>query len=59
MDINDLSAAVTVVSFIAFVGICWWALSSRRTADFAQAARLAVDDDLPIETTKTHGASDE
>jgi cytochrome c oxidase cbb3-type subunit 4 len=59
MDINDLRAAITVLSFIAFAGICWWAFSSKRTADFAQAARLALDDDLPIGMTKKSGASHE
>ena len=59
MDINDLRVVVTVVSFIAFAGICWWAFSSKRSADFAQAARLALDDDLPTGITKKSGASDE
>jgi cytochrome c oxidase cbb3-type subunit 4 len=52
MDINDLRAIVTVLSFIAFAGICWWAFSSKRTAAFDEAARLPLDDDLPIETSK-------
>ena len=42
LDINDLRIAVTVLSFVTFVGICWWALSGRRTAAFAEAARLAI-----------------
>lgn len=59
LDINDLRIAVTVLSFVTFVGICWWALSGRRTAAFAEAARLALDDDLPVRTNNTNGVSHE
>jgi len=59
MDINDLRVIVTVLSFVAFVGICWWALSSKRKAAFDEAARLPLDEDLPIDTTKNNGASHE
>jgi cytochrome c oxidase cbb3-type subunit 4 len=59
LDINDLRVAVTLLSFVTFVGICWWALSGRRTAAFAEAARLALDDDLPVRTNNTNGASHE
>ena len=59
LDINDLRIAVTVLSFVTFVGICWWALSGRRAAAFAEAARLALDDDLPVRTNNTDGVSHE
>jgi cytochrome c oxidase cbb3-type subunit IV len=45
MDINDTRSLVTLVSFIAFVGIVAWALSSRRAQRFHEAARAPVDDD--------------
>ena len=45
MDINDLRAIVTVVSFLVFIGIVCWAWSARRKKDFDEAARLALDDD--------------
>ena len=40
MDVNDLRIAVTVASFLAFVGIMVWAWSKRREQAFAEAAQL-------------------
>ncbi len=34
----------TVVVFVTFIGIVWWAYSGRRKKDFDEAARLALDD---------------
>ncbi len=43
----------TVVVFITFIGIVWWAYSSRRKKDFDEAARLALDDsDYPEQQTQ-------
>lgn len=39
-DINGLRAAVTLLSFISFLGIVAWALSKRNQAGFDEAARL-------------------
>lgn len=47
MDINDLRAGLTVLAFVLFSGIAWWAYSDRRKLDFEEAARLPLDDDLP------------
>ena len=44
-DINALRSAATVVSFVTFVGIVWWAWSKRRTDDFSQAAKLPFEQD--------------
>jgi len=44
-DINTLRAIATVVSFVAFIGIVWWALSKRRSNDFAEAANLPFQQD--------------
>jgi cytochrome c oxidase cbb3-type subunit 4 len=35
----------TVLAFVSFVGIVWWAWSSRREAAFSEAARIPMDDD--------------
>jgi cytochrome c oxidase cbb3-type subunit 4 len=35
----------TVLLLVVFVGIVIWAYSSKRRADFDEAARLALDDD--------------
>jgi cytochrome c oxidase cbb3-type subunit 4 len=45
MDINDLRSIVTVLAFIAFVGILWWAFSDRRKETYEAAAMLPLDDD--------------
>jgi cytochrome c oxidase cbb3-type subunit IV len=40
LSINDLRAAVTLLSFISFGGIVVWALSKRNQAAFNEAAML-------------------
>ena len=45
MDINDLRSIFTVLAFIAFVGIIWWAYSDRRKQTYDAAAMLPFDDD--------------
>jgi cytochrome c oxidase cbb3-type subunit 4 len=48
MDINDLRSLFTVLAFVAFVGIVWWAYSDRRKVAYEEAARLPLDDDSEI-----------
>jgi len=45
MDINTLRSATTLVSFVVFIGIVWWAWSRKRSADFEQAAQLPFEQD--------------
>jgi cytochrome c oxidase cbb3-type subunit 4 len=47
MDIllNNASSVMTVVSFITFGGILWWAYGHHKDADFASAAALPFADD--------------
>lgn len=45
MEINELRSAVTVLSFLIFIGIIWWAYSDRRRQSYEQAARIPLDDD--------------
>ncbi len=47
MDVNDLRIAVTVLSFIAFIGIVVWAWSRRNAARFDEAAQLPFIDEKP------------
>jgi cytochrome c oxidase cbb3-type subunit IV len=47
MDINDLRSIITVLVFLAFVGIVWWAYSDRRKDAYDQAARSVLEDDTP------------
>ena len=48
VDFEFLSAVVTLVWFVAFIGLWLWAWSSRRQGDYAAAARL------PLETSADH-----
>jgi len=45
MDINDLRSVMTVLAFLAFIGIVAWAYSGRRKQAYEEAARLPLDDD--------------
>ena len=45
MDINLLREAVTVLSFLGFLGIVAFAVSPKNRARFDQAARLPADED--------------
>ncbi|WIM05571.1 MAG: cbb3-type cytochrome c oxidase subunit 3 [Candidatus Nitricoxidivorans perseverans] len=49
MDINDLRSIFTVLAFVMFVGIVWWAYSGRRKQAYEEAAQLPLNDndDLP------------
>ena len=62
MDLNDLRILITVLSFIVFAGIVYWAYSGRQRARFEEAANLPfADSDLPGESappTKKNNAGD-
>jgi cytochrome c oxidase cbb3-type subunit IV len=45
LDFEFLSGIVTLVWFLAFVGLCIWAWSPRRRRDYTAAARMPLDDD--------------
>ena len=45
IDIGSIQSALTLVSFVAFVGIVVWAWSGRRRGEFAEAARIPLEDD--------------
>jgi len=56
MDINDLRVVMTVLAFVAFIGIVVWAFSRKRKRDFDEAARLPfsgkeLDEDARDTTT--------
>ena len=40
MDLDILRYSVTVLSFLIFGGICWWALSARNKERFDEAQQL-------------------
>lgn len=45
MDVTTLRIIATLLSFATFIGIWYWAFSSRKKADFDEAARIPFDQD--------------
>ena len=43
--LNDMRAAMTVIAFLTFLGIIYWAYSGRRKQRFEEAARLPFTED--------------
>ena len=41
-------SAWTVIAFVIFVGILFWALSGKRKSTYDKAARMALDDDKAV-----------
>lgn len=55
MDANDLRVIITVVLFLSFLGIVFWAYSSRQKERFDEAANLPFADDEMQQKTVEHG----
>lgn len=55
--IMDARSIITVLSFLSFIGIVWWAYSARRGADFEAAANLPFADEpnIQVAENKQHG----
>ena len=45
MDINLLREIITVVSFVVFIGILYWACDSMNSKKFDEASLLPLEDD--------------
>lgn len=45
MDINFLRSGVTIISFVVFIGIVWWAWRARNAPRFEEAAQLPFQQD--------------
>jgi len=45
MDINDLRGLSTLFLMISFIGMCFWAYSSKRKETFDEAAQLPFADE--------------
>jgi len=53
---DKVSSAMTVISFLTFVGILWWTFVRHKDRDFAAAAQLPfADDDAPAATAPDAG----
>ncbi len=42
---NTILSAWTVIVFVLFIGISWWAWSSKKKEDFETAAMIPFDED--------------
>ena len=57
MDLNDLRSLVTVLTFVVFVSIVWWAYSGKRKQAFDDAALLPFTADEPVEAAAQGAAT--
>jgi len=53
MDLNDARVLMTLAALITFLGIVVWAYSDRRKQNFDKAARMALEDDEPVEPNRS------
>lgn len=49
MDINTLRGLVTAAALASFLGVSWWAFSSRNKRRFEQDALIPFADEAPTE----------
>lgn len=52
MDYGLAGSIFTVVVFVSFIGIVWWAMSSRAKTRFDEAQNLVFDDEPTQQTEK-------
>ncbi|MBC3830286.1 cbb3-type cytochrome c oxidase subunit 3 [Undibacterium amnicola] len=45
MNFTILSSVMTVISLVAFIGILYWAFSSKNKARFEELAKLPLDNE--------------
>ena len=45
MDINTIRGLSSILVFVAFAGVCWWAFSPKRKKRFEEAANLPFADE--------------
>jgi cytochrome c oxidase cbb3-type subunit 4 len=49
---DSASSAMTIVSFLTFVGIIWWTFIRHKARDFSAAAQLPFADEDPAGSTE-------
>ncbi len=57
MDIGTLRGLGTVLIFVAFIGLVFWAYSSKRKESFAEAALLPFSDETNNDTAVVQNSS--
>jgi cytochrome c oxidase cbb3-type subunit 4 len=45
MDINDIRSVITLLAFLTFIGIVFWAYHGKSRRNFDEAAQLPLIDD--------------
>ncbi|WP_394245030.1 cbb3-type cytochrome oxidase subunit 3 [Vibrio astriarenae] len=45
MDIGTIHSIWTIVLFVSFIGVVWWAYGKSRRSRFEEAANLVFDDE--------------
>ncbi len=58
MTSGTLSGIMTVLAFLAFLGVTFWAFSPKRKKDFDSAARLPLNDDPLAKALETDNATE-
>jgi len=56
MDIGFIQSVWTLVAFITFMAIVFWAFSDARKNDFKEASQLPLEDDLSMQKDSVKGA---
>ena len=56
MDISFIQSVWTLVAFITFMAIVFWAFSDARKNDFKEASQLPLEDDLSMQKDSVKGA---
>lgn len=60
MDINDLRGISTLMLFVAFIGLCIWAWSSKRRKSFDEAKNLPfADEEINRKTQQKEAQKDD
>lgn len=54
MDIIDIKSYSLVITFLAFIGVGWWAFSPSRKKRFEEDAKLPFAEDDYINARKEH-----
>lgn len=52
MDIGTIHSIWTIVLFVCFIGVVWWAYGKKRKARFDEAANLIFTDEEPASSQK-------
>ncbi|MDY7220115.1 cbb3-type cytochrome c oxidase subunit 3 [Denitrificimonas sp. JX-1] len=57
MDIGTLRGLGTLLIFVAFTGLLFWAYNSKRKASFDEAAQLPFADEEPLSSEQNKDTS--